>query len=232
LKYRLRIKRFDPERDQKAHWEKYEVDLEPDDRLLDALNLIRWEQDGTFALRRSCQHGICGSDAVCVNGRNALACKLLLKDIKQPIVVEPIKGFRVIKDLVVDFDRFFEQYRSVMPYQVREGQLPERERLQTPQAAERIADTANCILCACCTTSCPSFWANKEFLGPAAIVQAHRFIFDSRDQGTGERLSLVGDRMGVWRCRTIFNCTDCCPRSIKITKAIGEVKKALLGGIE
>jgi len=228
MKYTLRIKRFNPEKDDKPWWGEYTVEAEPTDRVLDALHYVKWRHDGTLALRRSCAHGICGSDAMRINGENRLACQVLLRDLKQPIIVEPLLGFDVIKDLVVDMEPFFAQYRSIMPYLVNSDPVPYRERLQSPEDRERFDDTTKCILCAACTTSCPSFWANKNFIGPAAIVQAHRFIFDSRDQAAAERLAILSSRDGVFGCRTIFNCTRACPRGIKVTKAIGEVKKAIL----
>ncbi len=228
MRYTLRIKRFNPEKDDKPWWGEYTVEAEPTDRVLDALHYVKWRHDGTLALRRSCAHGICGSDAMRINGENRLACQVLLRDLKQPIVVEPLLGFDVIKDLVVDMEPFFAQYRSIMPYLINNDPVPHRERLQSPEDRARYDDTTKCILCAACTTSCPSFWSNKNFIGPAAIVQAHRFIFDSRDQATAERLALLSGRDGVFGCRTIFNCTRACPRGIKVTKAIGEVKKAIL----
>lgn len=226
----LRIRRFNPEQDPQPRWCDYAVEVEPTDRLLDALQAVKWRQDGSLAFRRSCAHGICGSDAMMINGRNRLACKLLVRDLKQPIVIEPMRGFTVIKDLIVDMEGFFAKYRAVQPYLVTQEPPPEKERLQSPAERERFDDTTKCILCGACTTSCPSFWANKEYVGPAAIVQAHRFLFDSRDQGHVERLATLNEESGVWRCRTIFNCTDACPRGINVTKAIGEVKKLLLKG--
>lgn len=224
------ILRFNPETDREPHWETYAVLAEETDRVLDGLNTIRWSQDGTLALRRSCQHGICGSDVMRINGVNRLACKTLIRDVRAPIRVEPMMGYRVIKDLVVDMEPFFRSYRSVLPYLITRSPDPEKERLQSPQERERFDDTTKCILCAACTTSCPSFWSDPEFVGPAAIVQAHRFLFDSRDEGKGERLPRLASREGVWRCHTIFNCTQACPRGIQVTKAIAEVKKAIVFG--
>ncbi|MEA3338127.1 MAG: succinate dehydrogenase iron-sulfur subunit [Chloroflexota bacterium] len=226
---KLRIKRFIPEKDEKAWWGEYTVEVSPTDQLLDALHQVKWQQDGTLTLRRSCAHGVCGSDAMVINGRNRLACKVLMQDLGKKVTVEPLRGLPVIKDLVVDMKPFFASYRAVKPYFIREDPLPEgREQFQTIEDRERFDDTTKCILCAACTTSCPSFWANQEYLGPAAFVQAHRFIFDSRDQGAEERLEILNDKMGVWRCRTVFNCVQACPREIEITRAIGEVKKAIL----
>jgi succinate dehydrogenase / fumarate reductase iron-sulfur subunit len=189
---------------------------------------VKAERDGTLTFRSSCAHGICGSDAMLINGANALACKVLLRNLGSKITVEPMRGFRVIKDLLVDMEAFFEKYRKIKPYLIAETPEPERERLQTIEDREAFDDTTKCILCGACTTSCPSFWANEDYVGPAAIVNAHRFIFDSRDEGGDERLAILGAADGVWRCHTIFNCVEACPREINITRAIGEVKKALL----
>jgi succinate dehydrogenase / fumarate reductase iron-sulfur subunit len=224
------ILRFNPETDRGPHWETYTVPAEETDRVLDGLNTIRWSQDGTLALRRSCQHGICGSDVMRINGVNRLACKTLIRDVRAPIRVEPMMGYRVIKDLVVDLEPFFRSYRYVLPYLITRGPDPEKERLQSPEQRERFDDTTKCILCAACTTSCPAFWSDPEFIGPAAIVQAHRFLFDSRDEGRDERLPRLASREGVWRCHTIFNCTQACPRGIQVTKAIAEVKQAIVRG--
>ncbi len=231
MEYHFKIKRFNPETDKKPHWEEYKVEAEPTDRLLDGLHNIKWYVDGTLTLRRSCAHGICGSDAMMINGHNRLACKLLMREVSKesnPIVVEPLRGFPVIKDLVVDMETFFAKYRAVKPFLINDEPPPERERLQTVKERERFDDTTKCILCAACTTSCPVFWADREYIGPAAIVQAHRFIFDSRDEGTDERLNILGEKGGVFTCRSIFNCTDACPRGIDVTKAINEVRQAVL----
>jgi succinate dehydrogenase / fumarate reductase iron-sulfur subunit len=226
----LRIRRFNPEVDQKPHLETYQLEAEPNDQVLDLLNQVKWFQDGTLAYRRSCAHGICGSDAMRINGANRLACKILVKEVGTTITVEPILGLPVIKDLIVDMEPFWDHYRSVMPFLVNDEPAPEQERLQSPEQRARFDDTTKCILCAACTTACPSFWADGEYVGPAAIVQAHRFIFDSRDRAGEARLQVLGEQMGVWRCRTAFNCTLACPREIEITKAIGEVKNAIATG--
>jgi succinate dehydrogenase / fumarate reductase iron-sulfur subunit len=232
MKVHFKIKRFNPEVDKKPYWGEYDVEADETDRVLDALQEVKWTIDGTLNFRRSCAHGICGSDAMRINGRNALACKMLVRDaVKNGVItVEPILGLKVIKDLIVDMDPFFEQYRAVMPYLINETDPGPRERLQSQEDRARFDDTTKCILCAACTTSCPSFWARGDYVGPAAIVQAHRFIFDSRDEGAEDRLKVMGDPNGVWRCRTIYNCTEVCPRGIEITKAIGEVKQVLITG--
>lgn len=228
MKVVLKIKRFNPEKDKKSFFAEYEIDAAPVDRVLDALHHVKWHIDSTLTFRRSCAHGICGSDAMMINGRNRLACKVLIKDVGKRITVEPMRGLPVVKDLVVDMSRFFQNYESIKPYFVTHSQDPMRERLQTPEQRERFDDTTKCILCACCTTACPPFWSNKDYYGPAAIVNAHRFIFDSRDEATEERLDILNSGDGVWRCRTVFNCTEACPRGIDITGAIQQVKRALL----
>ncbi len=224
----LKIRRYNPEVSDEPWWDEFTVKMEPTDRLLDALHEVKWRQDGTLALRRSCAHGICGSDAMLINGRNALACKVLVQDVAPKATVEPIRGMPVLKDLIVDMDQFFEGYKSVLPFLVNDSGEPDKERRQSPDERARFDDTTKCILCAACTTSCPIFWGDDEYVGPAAIVNAHRFIFDSRDEGGRERLKILSEKTGVFRCRTTFNCTDACPRGIQVTKAIQEVKRSIL----
>ncbi|WP_399887844.1 succinate dehydrogenase iron-sulfur subunit [Streptomyces sp. BBFR51] len=227
----FRVRRFNPEVAAEASWEDFQLEIDPKERVLDALHKIKWELDGSLTFRRSCAHGICGSDAMRINGKNRLACKTLIKDLspEKPITVEAIKGLTVLKDLVVDMEPFFQAYRDVMPFLItKDTNEPTRERLQTAEDRERFDDTTKCILCAACTSSCPVFWNDGQYFGPAAIVNAHRFIFDSRDEAGEQRLEILNDRDGVWRCRTTFNCTDACPRGIEVTKAIAEVKRALI----
>ena len=227
----FRVRRFNPEVSGEATWEDFQLEIDPKERVLDGLHKIKWDLDGTLTFRRSCAHGICGSDAMRINGKNRLACKTLIKDInpEKPITVEPIKGLTVLKDLVVDMEPFFQAYRDVMPFLItKDTNEPTRERLQTAEDRERFDDTTKCILCAACTSSCPVFWNDGQYFGPAAIVNAHRFIFDSRDEAGEQRLEILNDKDGVWRCRTTFNCTDACPRGIEVTKAIQEVKRALI----
>ena len=197
------------------------------DRVLDLLHQVKWYQDGTLTFRRSCAHGVCGSDAMLINGRNRLACKIRVDQLGRQITVAPLPGLPVPRT-VVDMEGFFAKYRSVMPFLINDDPPPGRERRQSPEERERFDDTTKCILCAACTTSCPSFWAQPAYVGPAAIVNAHRFIFDSRDDAAEERLEILADGDGVWRCRTIFNCTDACPRGIHITQAILEVSSAIV----
>jgi len=234
----FRIRRYNAESsNKKPFWQEYTLkDVEETNRVLEMLHRVKWEQDGTLSFRRSCSSGICGSDAMRINGRNMLACKVLVRDVvrgpKNTIQVEPILGLPVLKDLIVDMEPFFAHYREVMPYFINNDPVPAdgRERLQSQEDRAIFDDTTNCILCAACTTSCPSFWANGKYVGPAAIVQAHRFIFDSRDQGWKDRLSILSEPNGVWRCRTIYNCTPACPRHIEVTRAIGEVKLSIQRG--
>ena len=231
FKVTLMVRRFDPEVDQEPRWQDFDLEMFGTDRVLDALHKIKWEQDGSLTFRRSCAHGVCGSDAMRINGRNRLACKTLIKDldISQPIYVEPIKGLPVEKDLIVDMNPFYQAYKDVNPFLIASDK-PEKERLQSPEDRARYDDTTKCILCAACTTSCPVFWTDGQYFGPAAIVNAHRFIFDSRDEAAQVRIDILNDKEGVWRCRTTFNCTEACPRGIEVTKAIAEVKQAILRG--
>ncbi|MGB7538771.1 MAG: succinate dehydrogenase iron-sulfur subunit [Anaerolineales bacterium] len=228
----LKVKRFDPERNPSAWWSSYTLEAEESDRVLDLLVRAKDEHDGSLTFRRSCAHGICGSCAVRVNGANRLACKTLVRELGSQITLEPLLGLRVEKDLVVDMDPFFAAYRKVKPFLINGAPPPEggRERLQSPAERMRFDDTTKCILCAACTSACPVFWADGEYVGPAAIVAAHRFLFDSRDHGAAEHTAELADAQGIWRCRTIFQCTTACPREIRITQAIAEVKGAILRG--
>ena len=228
MKVTLKVQKFNPEKDKAPYFKTFKVEAEPTDRVLDLLNQVKWKEDGSLTYRRSCAHGVCGSDAMRINGKNALACKMLIQDCGSTITVEPMKGFKVVKDLAVEMKSFFKKFKSVKPYLIADEPPPATERKQSPKERERFDDTTKCILCGACTTSCPSFWADKDYIGPAAIVAAHRFIFDSRDQGTEERLAIMNQSNSVWKCRTVFNCVEACPRNIEITKAIGEVKQKLL----
>ena len=238
MQIKLKIFRYLPHTGNKPHYDTYEMEVDPNDRVLDVLEQVRADSDPGLGYRRSCAHGVCGSDGMRINGVNRLACKVLVNALGTgdhvQIQIEPLLGLKVIKDLVVDMEPFFEHYRAVMPYFMNDDPVPEdgRERLQSPEDRALFDDTTKCILCACCTTACPSFWANEVYVGPAAIVQAHRFIFDSRDKAAAERLQILAEPEGVWRCRTIFNCTPACPREIEVTRAIGEVKLAIRRGVD
>ena len=224
----LRIRRYNPEADLEPHWEEYAVEADPTDRVLDLLHHVKWYQDGTLTFRRSCAHGVCGSDAMLINGRNRLACEYLVKDAGTRITVEALRGVPVVKDLLVDMEPFWEKYRQVMPFLVND-EIPDdgKERRQSQADRDRYEDTSRCILCAACTTSCPVFWTDQDYVGPASIVNAHRFIVDSRDAAKEERLQIMADADGVWRCRTVFNCVEACPRDINITRAILEVTQEI-----
>ena len=231
-KVTLKVFRYNPEVDQKFHYETYTFDAEETDRILDLLEHVKGYIDGTLSFRRSCAHGVCGSDAMRINGKNSLACKTLVRDVGTTISVEPILGLKVVKDLIVDMEPFFDNYKKMLPWLINDSPLPAdgRERLQSPEQRARFDDTTKCILCAACTTSCPSFWASDEYYGPAALVAAHRFIYDSRDEGAVERMHVITETNGLARCHTIYNCTNACPRDIQITKAIGELKMSSLTG--
>jgi len=225
----IRIYRYNPETDNKPTMRHYNL---PDDyvgpMLLDALISLK-EQDPTLSFRRSCGEGVCGSDGMNINGRNGLACITPLKDLKQPIVLRPLPGMPVIRDLIVDLTVFYDQYKTVKPWLTNNEPKPETERLQTPAEREKLDGLIECVLCACCTTACPSFWWNPDrFLGPAALLQSWRFLADSRDLATGERLDDLEDPYRLFRCHSIMNCTDVCPKNLNPTKAIGLIKQMLI----
>jgi len=222
------IYRFNPESDATPRMQAYEL---PEDcgavMLLDALLLLK-QQDDSLGFRRSCREGVCGSDAMNINGRNGLACVTPLKDLKQPITIRPLPGQPVIRDLIVDLSQFYAQYRAVNPWLINNDPEPEIERLQAPDDRDKLDGLYECILCACCSTACPSFWWNPEkFLGPAALLQAWRFLADTRDQATGERLDELEDPYRLFRCHSIMNCVEVCPKGLNPTRAIGHIKQML-----
>jgi len=226
---RFQIYRYNPDTGEAPHLQDYEL---ADDcgavMLLDALMLLK-ERDDTLSFRRSCREGVCGSDAMNINGRNGLACITPIHELKQPIVLRPLPGRPVVRDLVVDLTQFYQQYRAVKPYLINHDPEPEIERLQSPEERAELDGYYECILCACCSTACPSFWWNPDrFLGPAALLQAWRFVADSRDQATGERLDDLEDPYRLFRCHTIMNCTDVCPKGLNPSKAIGNIRDLLL----
>ena len=226
---RFSIYRYDPDQDAKPRMQEYNVELEPTDRmLLDALVRVKSIDDGV-AFRRSCREGVCGSDAMNINGKNGLACVTKVADLPERVVLMPLPGLPVIRDLIVDLTQFFKQYNSVRPYLINNDAPPEKERLQSPQEREELDGLYECILCACCSTSCPSFWWNPDkFVGPAGLLQAYRFIADSRDQATSERLDDLEDPYRLFRCHSIMNCVDVCPKSLNPTKAIGKIKEMMV----
>ncbi len=227
---KFEIYRYDPDRDDAPYMQKLEVMLQPGDKmLLDALMRIKSDFDDSVSFRRSCREGVCGSDAMNINGKNGLACITNLRDLKEPIVLRPLPGLPVVRDLVVDMTQFFKQYESIKPYLINDTPPPEKERLQSPEQREELNGLYECILCACCSTSCPSFWWNPDkFVGPAGLLQAYRFIADSRDQATGERLDNLMDPYRLFRCHTIMNCVDVCPKELNPTKAIGKIKELMV----
>ena len=225
----FKIQRFNPEVDKKPYFKEYNLKCVETDRILDCLDRIKAEHDGTLTYRKSCSHGICGSDAVRINGKNALACQVLVQDIKKcTIKIEPLLALPLIKDLVVDFDTFFDKIEVTKPYFINDDPPPVKERYQSVDDREIIDESTQCILCGACSSSCPSSWADEEFLGPAALLKAYRFIFDSRDHGADERLNAIDRRSGIWRCHTIFNCVEACPREINLTWHISQLKKKLV----
>ena len=227
------IYRYNPEVDTKPYYQDYEVELTKEDtKLLTALIKIRENYDDSFSFRRSCREGVCGSDALNINGRNGLACLTDLDSLKEPIVIRPIPGLPVIRDLIVDMTQFFNQYNSIKPYVIDDRAMPERERLQSPEEREQLNGVIECILCACCSTACPSFWWNPDkFLGPAALLHAYRFIADTRDQATSERLDNLNDPYRLFRCHSIMNCADVCPKHLNPTRAIGKIKEIMVSRV-
>ncbi len=224
----FRILRYNPEKDKEPHFQDYSVEANPTMTVLDVLHQIKWDIDGTLSFRRSCAHGICGSDGMKINGKNGLACSTLLKDLntRKPVTVEPLPAMPIVKDLIVDMSDFYKKNETVKPYLINNTPAPpDSERLQSNEDAEMLFESAKCIMCACCTTSCPSTWSNENYLGPAALLKAYRFAFDTRDEGADERLNIVDSPDGVWRCHTIFNCVDACPKEINITWHISQLKK-------
>ncbi|MCH7521409.1 MAG: succinate dehydrogenase iron-sulfur subunit [Candidatus Marinimicrobia bacterium] len=219
------IYRYDQETGA-ARFDRFVKEVDPKDRVLDVMMDIKDYDDGTIAFRKSCGHGVCGSDAMQINGINRLACQTLIQDLKsRSIRIEPLKGMKVLRDLIVDMDPFFTGLERIKPYFIPKESAPVTERRQSIAERALFDDTTKCIMCGACTTSCPSFWTNDAYVGPAAFVKAHRFIMDSRDGGNDQRLEALDDKDGLWRCHSIFNCTDACPRDIQITKAIGELKR-------
>ncbi|MCL4471185.1 MAG: succinate dehydrogenase iron-sulfur subunit [Gammaproteobacteria bacterium] len=226
---RFLIYRYNPETDAKPYMQAYDLDIDAGNMmLLDAILLIK-AQDETLSVRRSCREGVCGSDAMNINGRNGLACVTPLSGLKEPIELRPLPGQPVVRDLVVDLSQFYKQYRSIKPYLINGDPEPEIERLQSPEDREELDGLYECILCACCSTSCPSFWWNPDkFVGPAGLLQAYRFIADSRDQATAERLDNLEDPYRLFRCHSIMTCVDVCPKGLNPTRAIGKIKEMLL----
>ena len=223
------IYRYDPDKDDAPYMQDISVELEPTDRkLLDALTKLK-AKDDAISYRRSCREGVCGSDAMNINGKNGLACLTNMRSLPSTVVLKPLPGLPVIRDLFVDMTGFFKQYHSIKPWLVNDDLPPERERLQSPEARDELNGLYECILCACCTSACPSFWWNPDkYVGPAGLLQAYRFLVDSRDQASGERLDNLQDPYRLFRCRTILNCTDVCPKGLNPALAIGKIKEMMM----
>jgi len=227
---KFKIYRYDPDQDAKPYMQDLTVELKDTDKmLLDALQRIKADVDDSLALRRSCREGVCGSDAMNINGKNGLACTTNLNELSEPIVLRPLPVLPVIRDLIVDMTQFFKQYDSIKPFLINDSIPPEKERLQSPEQREELDGLYECILCACCSTSCPSFWWNPDkFVGPAGLLQAYRFIADSRDEATGARLDNLEDPYRLFRCHSIMNCVDVCPKGLNPNKAIGKIKELMV----
>lgn len=227
---KFQIYRYDPDKDAKPYMQDLSVELQDTDKmLLDALQRIKADVDDSLALRRSCREGVCGSDAMNINGKNGLACITSVHELPARIVLRPLPGLPVIRDLIVDMTQFFKQYHSIKPFLINNDIPPEKERLQTPAERDELDGLYECILCACCSTACPSFWWNPDkFVGPAGLLQAYRFIADSRDQATSERLDNLEDPYRLFRCHSIMNCVDVCPKKLSPNKAIGKIKEILI----
>ena len=224
------VYRYNPDKDKEPYMQEYHLDIpkDKDMMLLTAIEMLK-EQDQTLSLRRSCREGVCGSDGMNINGKNGLACITLLSSLKEPIVLRPLPGFPVIRDLIVDMNQFYKQYRSVQPYLQNDEPLPAKEYLQLPTERAKLDGLYECILCACCSSSCPSFWWNPDkFVGPAGLLQAYRFIADSRDTMKTKRLKNLADPFSVFRCRSIMNCVQVCPKGLNPTRAIGKIRSAML----
>lgn len=226
----FQVYRYNPETDDKPHMQTYELDI-PDDSemmVLSAIEMIK-EQDPTLAVRRSCREGVCGSDGMNINGKNGLACTISLASLKKPVVLRPLPGLPVLRDLIVDMKQFYKNFEKVKPYLQGEEPAPAKEYLQSPEERAELDGLYECILCACCTTSCPSFWWNPEkFIGPAGLLQAYRFVADSRDTATEERLADLQDPFSLFRCRGIMNCVNVCPKGLNPTRAIGKLRAKVL----
>jgi succinate dehydrogenase / fumarate reductase iron-sulfur subunit len=229
-KVEVQLYRYDPDADTRPRMQNLSVELGHNDKmLLDVLMRIKSDIDDTLAFRRSCREGVCGSDAMNINRKNRLACITNINEVAQPIVFRPLPGLPVVRDLYVDLTLFWKQYNSIKPYLINDTPPPERERLQSPEEREQLNGLYECILCACCSTSCPSYWWNPDkFVGPAGLLQAYRFMADSRDTSLGERLDNVDDAYRLFRCRTIMNCADVCPKGLNPSAAIGNIRDMLV----
>ena len=226
----FKVFRYDPDKDKAPYYKDYEVTItRPGMMVFDGLNQIKWEQDPSLSYRRSCREGVCGSDGLNINGMNTVSCMSHIEDYNSDVlVIKPLPGFPIVKDLVCDFDDFFNKYYAVKPYLIEKTPPPARERLQSVEDRAKLDGLYECILCGCCSSACPSYWADPDYLGPSALINAARFVFDTRDEGSDERLDLVNNIHAVWRCHTILNCIHACPKELNPTKAIGMLQKEIL----
>jgi succinate dehydrogenase / fumarate reductase iron-sulfur subunit len=224
------IFRYDPEKDKEPYFKSYKVELrKPGMLILEGLNQVKWEQDTTLTYRRSCREGVCGSDGLNINGANMLSCVVKIEDLNSDhLTIQPLPGLPVMRDLVVDIDDFFEKFITVKPYLIRRSPTPDKEFYQSPEDRKKLDGLYECIMCACCSSACPSYWADKDYLGPNAFLRAYRYLVDSRDEGSAERLPILNDKHGVWRCHTIYNCVEACPKELNPTKAIVGIRRMLM----
>lgn len=224
------IFRYDPEKDKEPYYQTYKVEIRRSGMLLlEGLNQVKWELDPTLSFRRSCREGVCGSDGLNVNGVNMLSCMTKIEDLgTDHIVIQPLPGMKVIRDLVTDMDDFFQKFITVKPYLIRKSPVPDKEFYQSPEDRKLLDGLYECILCGCCSSSCPSYWADEKYLGPNAFLRAYRYLIDSRDEGAEDRLPILNDKHGVWRCHTIYNCVEACPKQLNPTKAIVGIRRMLL----
>ncbi len=224
----FKIFRFNPETDNKPSYQSYEIEVENWWTVLDALNEIKWYVDGTVTYRRSCRHGICGSCAMMINGKNDLACELQIKEIKGTITVDPLPGFEIYRDLAVNMEPFYAALKRVKPWLINDDPPPSQERFQSPEEFKLMGDSIACILCAACTSSCPSFWADEQYLGPAALLKAFRYTFDTRDKGLADRVEALDNKHGLWRCHKITNCYHACPKHLNPTEQISKLQRRVI----
>ena len=227
MERKFKIFRYNPETSERPYYQEFTVDVQQSWTVLDALNAIKWEQDGSLSYRRSCRHGICGSCAMKINGKNDLACEVQVETLKGTIKIEPLPGFRVLRDLITDMDRFFGHLEATKPWLITGTPPTDKERIQTPDERKALDGLYECILCGACTSACPSYWTDDEFLGPAALLKAARYCLDTRDEGFADRIDVLDSREGLWRCHTIFNCVEACPKALNPTEAIVRLRRKL-----
>ncbi len=224
----FKIFRFNPDVDKKPYYKTYDVPLQHGWTILDVLNYVKWEMDGTLTYRRSCRHGICGSCGMMINGINSIACERQLTEYKGVIKIDPLPGFEIFRDLAVDMDPFYAALKRVKPWLINDDPPPKKERIQSPEEFSEMGSSIACILCACCTSSCPSYWVDGEYLGPAALLKAFRYTFDTRDKGFAERLEAIDNKHGLWRCHKITNCYTACPKDLNPTEAISKLQRKVV----